>query len=257
MKHVRNLDLLNGTPESPQEHSHMSRRKLMSPQECQIDWCTPNQNEMKPNSPAFAPEPSHVPNHAQQVAWLPLGNSRDSLRHPSQVYMNTNFSRATRGKLSAPQILSTWELIPRLRLKKYANFPKACEGEAILSNRYVIRTLSFLPQVELTLRCPDLKKDGFPCSGLNAGSSFISQDEGMFESHVDSLEKALGPRLLWTRGLTSIDTSRGMRGSMLQKVTMPDSSWKLIEIPISLWKLERVAWCPASPPEASVLSCQD
>ena len=48
------------------------------------------------------------------------------------------------------------------------------------------------------------KKAAFPCSGLNAGSSFISQDEGMFESPVETLEKALGPRLIWTGGLTSL-----------------------------------------------------
>ena len=67
------------------------------------------------------------------------------------------------------------------------------------------------------------KKAGFPCSGLNAGSSFISQDEGMSESPVETLEKALGLRLFWTGGLTSFDTSRGLRSSMLQKVTMTDS----------------------------------
>ena len=33
-----------------------------------------------------------------------LGNYRDPLRHLSQVYMNINFSRATRGKLHAPHI---------------------------------------------------------------------------------------------------------------------------------------------------------
>ena len=33
------------------------------------------------------------------------------------------------------------------------------------------------------------KKVGFPCSGLNAGSSFISQDEGMFAPTVGNLEK--------------------------------------------------------------------
>ena len=48
------------------------------------------------------------------------------------------------------------------------------------------------------------KKAGFPCSGLSAGSSFISQDEGMSESPVESLEKALGLRLIWTGGLTSL-----------------------------------------------------
>ena len=48
------------------------------------------------------------------------------------------------------------------------------------------------------------KKAGFHCSGLNAGSSLISQDEGMSESSVDTLEKALGLQLIWTGGLTSL-----------------------------------------------------
>ena len=48
------------------------------------------------------------------------------------------------------------------------------------------------------------KKAGFPCSGLNAGSSFFSQNEGISESPVETLEKALGPRLMWIGGLTSL-----------------------------------------------------
>ena len=48
------------------------------------------------------------------------------------------------------------------------------------------------------------KKAGFPYSGLNAGSSFISQGEGMSESTVETLEKALFPHLIWTAGLTSL-----------------------------------------------------
>ena len=48
------------------------------------------------------------------------------------------------------------------------------------------------------------KKAGFHFSGLNAGSSFISQDEWMSESSVETLEKALGLHLIWTGGLTSL-----------------------------------------------------
>ena len=48
------------------------------------------------------------------------------------------------------------------------------------------------------------KKARFPSSGLNAGSSFISQDEGMSEPPVEILEKALGLRLFWKGRLTSI-----------------------------------------------------
>ena len=57
--------------------------------------------------------------------------------------------------------------------------------------------------MEWTLRCPDSKKDGFPSNGLNAGSYFISQDEGMTESPVETLEKAIVLNLFWTEGVTS------------------------------------------------------
>ena len=67
------------------------------------------------------------------------------------------------------------------------------------------------------------KKAGFLCSGLNAGSFFISQDEGLSESPVEMLEKALRPCLKWPGGLISFDTSRGTQSSVHQKVTMPGS----------------------------------
>ena len=76
---VRSLDLLDGTPESPQEHCHKSTRTLMSSQECKIAQCTPNQLKMKINSPELPPEPSHVSHHTRQLALLPLGKFRDSL----------------------------------------------------------------------------------------------------------------------------------------------------------------------------------
>ena len=55
------------------------------------------------------------------------------------------------------------------------------------------------PRVALTQ-----KKAGFPCSGLSSGSSIISQDEGMSESPVETLEKAVGLRLIWTGGIISL-----------------------------------------------------
>ena len=90
----------------------------MSPQECQIARCTPNQIEMTTNSPALASEQCAIPSHTGQLAWLPLGNSRDSLRHPSQVYRNMNFSTGTRRKLHAPHIISKRELIPTILLRR-------------------------------------------------------------------------------------------------------------------------------------------
>ena len=42
IKHIRSLDLLDWTLESPQEHCHKTRRTLMSPQKCKTNWCNFN-----------------------------------------------------------------------------------------------------------------------------------------------------------------------------------------------------------------------
>ena len=118
IKQVRSLDLLDGITESLPEIPHKSRRTLMSPQECEISRCSRNQLDMMKNFPALASEQCPVQHHTGQLAWLPLGHSRDSLRHLSQVYRNTNFSTGTRGKLHAPHIVSRRELIPRILLKR-------------------------------------------------------------------------------------------------------------------------------------------
>ena len=55
IKHVRSLDFLDGTPESPEDHGHKTRATLLSPQGCKIAQCTPRQLEMKPISPSLAP----------------------------------------------------------------------------------------------------------------------------------------------------------------------------------------------------------
>ena len=85
IKHIRSLNLLDWPPESPQQHCYKARRTMMSLQEHKIFRCTPNQIKMRPISLALAPWPSLDAHHTEQVAWLPLGNSRDSLRKPSQV----------------------------------------------------------------------------------------------------------------------------------------------------------------------------
>ena len=71
---------------------------------------------------------------------------------------------------------------------------------------------------------PDSKEGRFRCSGLNLGSCFMSQEEGMSESCVKILEETLVPHLIWTRGLTSLDTSRGLWSSRLLKLKRLDSS---------------------------------
>ena len=130
----------------------------MSPQECQIARCSRNQLEMTTNSPALASEQCPIPHHTGQLAWLPLGNSRDSLRHPSEVYRNTSFSTGTRGKLHAPHIISRIELIPRILLKRLATSPQAPQEEPSLSNQYVRGILNLLPDVQWIPRFPDSKE---------------------------------------------------------------------------------------------------
>ena len=71
---------------------------------------------------------------------------------------------------------------------------------------------------------PDSKEGRISLQWLNLGSRFMSQDEGMSEFPVETLEKALGLRLIWTGESYHFDTLRGTRNSMLQKVTMPYSS---------------------------------
>ena len=117
IEQVRSLDVVDGTTESPPEIPHKCRRTLMSLQECEIFWCSPNQLEMMTNSPAFASEQCPIPHHTGQLSWLPLGKCRDSLTHPLQVYRNTNLSTGTCGKLHVPRIISRRELIPRILLK--------------------------------------------------------------------------------------------------------------------------------------------
>ena len=86
------------------------------------------------------------------------GIDRDCLRHPSQVDMNINISRATPGKLHAPHIIPSSELIPCLWLKIWANLPPAPQVEFSHSNRYVRGTLCFLSQVKWTARDADSKE---------------------------------------------------------------------------------------------------
>ena len=55
-----------------------------------------------------------------------------------------------------------------------------------------------LPKVKWITRCPDSKEGGICHRGLNAGSYYITEDEEMYESNVETMENALGARVLWT-----------------------------------------------------------
>ena len=68
--------------------------------------------------------------------------------------------------------------------------------EFSLSNKDVRGTLCFLSQVEWTARDPDSKEGRISLQCLNSGLCFISQAEGMSESLVENLEKAIVLRLI-------------------------------------------------------------
>ena len=87
------------------------------------------------------------------------------------------------------------------------------------------------------------KKERFSCSGLNSGSSCISQDEGMSESPVETLEKAIVLRLIWIGGITTLwylerhkkfKASKGYDAWLFLKmdrnpnITVPTRKWALV-----------------------------
>ena len=115
-------------------------------------------------------------------------------------------------------------MIPKILLKSKDNYPQAPQEEPSLSNRYVKGTLSLLPQMDWIPRCLDSKEGRISLQWLECRIGFISQDKGMPESSLQSLEKALSPRFIRTQDLTSLDTCKGGPSSVLQKVKMPDSS---------------------------------
>ena len=154
--------MLDGTKESPPEVPNNSRRTLMSPQECQIARCSPNQLEMMTNSPALASEQWPIPDHTGRLAWLPLGNSRDSLRHLSQVYRNTNFSLGTRGKLHALHIISR-RADSQDSIKEVGHIPTTLQEDTSLSNRYEGRTLNLLRLVQWIPGFPESKESQATC----------------------------------------------------------------------------------------------
>ena len=144
----------------------------MSPQECQIARCSQNQLEMMTNPPALASEQCPIPDHTGRLAWLPLGNSRDSLRHPSQVYRNTNFRLGTRGKLHALHIVSR-RADSQDSIKKVGHIPTTPQEESSLSSWYVRGTLNLLRHVQWIPRFPDSKESRISLQWLECRLVFI------------------------------------------------------------------------------------
>ena len=104
----------------------------------------------------------------------------------------------------APHIISGWEWFPVFNWRSKPNFHKhlkrSLPSEIGMWERLCVLCLKYNgPRDALTQM-----KAGFPCSALNAGSSFISQDERMSESLVETLEKAIVLNLFWTEILRSL-----------------------------------------------------
>ena len=164
--------MLDGIKESPPEVPNKSTRTLMSPQECQIARCSPNQLEMTTNPPALASEQCPIPDHTGRLAWLPLGNSRDSLRHPSQVYSNTNFSLGTRGKLHALHIV--WRRADsKDSIKEVGQIPTTPQEEPSLSNRYMRGTLNLLRHLQWIPRFRESKESQISLQWLECRLVFL------------------------------------------------------------------------------------
>ena len=162
----------DGTKESPPEVPNKSRRTLMSPQECRMPRCSPNQLEITNNSPALASEQCPIPDHTGRLAWLPLGNSRNSLRNPSQIYRNTNFSLGTRGKLHALHIVSR-RADSQDSIKEVVHIPTTPQEEPSLRNRYVTGTLNLLRDVQWIPRFPESKESRISLQWLECRLVFL------------------------------------------------------------------------------------
>ena len=163
--------MLDGTKESPPEFPNKSRRTLISPQECQIAWCSPNQLEMTTNPPALTSV--NAPFQIIQDDWLAsLGNSRDSLRHPSQVYRNTSFSLGTREKLHALHIVSR-RADSQDSIKEVGHIPTTPQEEPSLSQRYVRGTPKLLRHVQWIPKFPESKESRISLQWLESRLVFL------------------------------------------------------------------------------------
>ena len=157
--------------------------------------------------------------------------------------MNINISTATRGKFHAPHIAKCeswfhvfdWRFEPTFHQQLKWSFPSAIcmwEGPCVFFLKWNG------PRETLTQ-----KKAVLPCSGLNLGSCCMSQDEGMSESPVETLEKAIVLRLIWIGGVTLLwyldrhtefKASKGDDAWLFLKmnrnpnITVPTRKWALV-----------------------------
>ena len=164
--------MLDVTKESPPKVPNKSSRTLMSPQECQIARCSRNQLEMTTNHTAVASEQCPIPDHTGRLAWLPLGNFRNSLRHPSQVYRSTNFSLGIRGMLHALHIVSRGA-DSQDSIKEVGHISTTPQEEPSVSNRYVRETLNLLRHVQWIPRFRESKESRISLQWLECRLVFL------------------------------------------------------------------------------------
>ena len=127
----------------------------------------------------------------------------------------------------APHIISGWEWFPVFDWRGKPTFHKPL-NRSLPSEIGMWEALSVFCLKWNGLRdALTEKKAGFPCSGLNAGWYFISQDEGMTESPVETLEKAIVLHLFWTEGLTSFWHIERCAEFMASK---RDDAWLFVKI---------------------------
>ena len=104
----------------------------------------------------------------------------------------------------APHIISRWEWFPVFDWRGKPTFPKHLNRSLPSAIGMWEGASVFFVKWNGPRDAVTQKKAGFPFSGLNEGSSFISQDEGISESPVETIEKAIVLNRFWTEGLTSI-----------------------------------------------------
>ena len=112
------------------------------------------------------------------------------------------------------------------------------------------------------------KKARFPCSGLNSGSCFISQEEGMSESPVETVEKVVVLRLIWIWGITSLwylerhtefkasirdDAWLLLKMDRNANITVPTKKWALVYC-LTSRSVRIVVPTPVSIPEVSIVN---
>ena len=127
----------------------------------------------------------------------------------------------------APHIVWGWEWFPLFDQRGKPAFRKHLKRSLPSEIGMWEQLCIFCLKCNGTRNALTQKKAGFPCSALNVGSSFLSQDEGMSESPVETLEKAMVLNLFWTDGLTSISDFESCAEFNASK---GDDAWLFVKI---------------------------